>query len=65
MARLWRVQAPDHLADAVRRLALAEGRSDSNMITKLIGEAISARNAADNQVDRLVLAIRTVAKVPS
>jgi hypothetical protein len=36
----WRVAPPAHLAEAVRKLAMAEGRSDTNMITQLIAEAV-------------------------
>jgi hypothetical protein len=41
--KCWRVRAPDGLAAAVQTLARQEGRSLSNMIERLISEAIVAR----------------------
>jgi hypothetical protein len=59
---VWRIAPPAHLADAVRKLALAEGRSDTNMINKLISEALAARRSADANVNRLVDIMRGIAE---
>jgi hypothetical protein len=58
---LWRVSPPLHLAEAVRRIALSEGRTDTNTIVRLVSEAVAARRAADASVNKLVAAIRGVA----
>jgi hypothetical protein len=58
---MWRAFPSPLLADIVRHMALAEGRSDSNMIVRLVSEAVQARQTADHQVTKLVDAIRTVA----
>jgi hypothetical protein len=58
---VWRVAPPAHLAQAVRKMALAEGRTDTNMISRLIGEAVSARRAIEAklpEVQRLADLIR-------
>jgi hypothetical protein len=47
-------------------MALAEGRTDTNMISRLIGEAVSARRAIESrapEVQRLVDIIRGSDKV--
>jgi hypothetical protein len=41
----WRVPAPDHLDQEVHRMALSENRSTSNMLLRLVIEAIQARKA--------------------
>jgi hypothetical protein len=58
---MWRIAPPPHLAEAVRKLALAEARTDSGMITKLISEALAGRRATETKVDRLVDAFRGLA----
>jgi hypothetical protein len=45
----------------VRQIALREGRTITNALTKLIGEAIDARRKADASVDKLVAIIRGTA----
>jgi hypothetical protein len=56
----WRVAPPLHLAEAVRRLAMAEGRSDTNMITRLIAEAVSTRRALDARKPELVRLVEII-----
>jgi hypothetical protein len=57
---LWRVAPLAHLADAVCKLAMAEGRSDSNMVTRLVSEAGTARQTADRRVNKLVDTVRCI-----
>jgi hypothetical protein len=52
---LWRVAPPAHLAEAVRKLVMAEGRTDCNMISRLLAEAISARR--NHKAEQIVSAI--------
>jgi hypothetical protein len=57
----WRVAPPLHLAEAVRQMAMREGRSDTNMLTRLVSEAVAARRAAESrrpEIDRLIDIIR-------
>jgi len=57
----WRVAPPPHLAETVRNMALAEGRSDTNMITRLVAEAVGARRAAESnkpEIEKLIEVIR-------
>jgi hypothetical protein len=57
---VWRVAPPPVLAQAVRQFALAEGRS-SNMISRLIGEAVQARRVAEGrkpEIEKLIEVIR-------
>jgi hypothetical protein len=61
MKTSWRITPPTHMAAEVRRLALSEGRTDSAMLTRLIGEALTARRAADNNVSRLTALLTAVA----
>ena len=42
----------------VRQIALREGRTITNTLTKLIGEALDVRRKSAAEVDRLVAAIR-------
>jgi hypothetical protein len=57
---LWRVAPPAHLAEAVRKLAMAEGRTDCNMISRLLTEAITARRDSNHKAEQIVSAIRSV-----
>jgi CopG-like RHH_1 or ribbon-helix-helix domain, RHH_5 len=43
MASYWRVSPPEHLDREVHQLALSENRSTSNMLLRLVVEAIQAR----------------------
>jgi hypothetical protein len=43
MATYWRVSPPQHLDREVHQLALSENRSTSNMLLRLVVEAIQAR----------------------
>jgi CopG-like RHH_1 or ribbon-helix-helix domain, RHH_5 len=60
---LWRAMPPAHLAETVRKLALSEGRTDSNMLVRLVTEALNARRAADVRVNQMATAIRELAEV--
>jgi hypothetical protein len=42
-SRYWRVSPPPHLDQEVHKLALDENRSDSNMLLRLVIEAIQSR----------------------
>jgi hypothetical protein len=43
MATYWRVSPPQHIDREVHQLALSENRSTSNMLLRLMVEAIQAR----------------------
>jgi hypothetical protein len=44
MANSWRVVSPPaHIDHEVHKLALAENRSTSNMVLRLVSEAVQAR----------------------
>ena len=54
MASSWRVASPpEHIDHEVHRLALSENRSTSNMILRLVIEAVQARRkSAERSADR-------------
>jgi hypothetical protein len=47
MRTYWRIAPPPWLGETVRTLALSEGRSQANMLIRLVSEAIQARRAAE------------------
>jgi hypothetical protein len=49
MPKYWRVSPPEHLDREVHQLALAENRSDSNMLLRLVIEAIEARRKSSER----------------
>jgi hypothetical protein len=49
----WRVAPPPGIAFSVAEIAKREGRSVSNTITRLLGEAVDARRVADAQPNNL------------
>lgn len=51
---------PPQLAEAVHQMATAEGRSDTNMITRLIAEAVSTRRALDQRKPELVRLVEII-----
>jgi hypothetical protein len=65
MKTSWRIAPSEHLAREVRALALAEGRSDTAMLTRLISEALSQRRKADTAASRLVEILKAPASEPA
>lgn len=47
--RCWRINPSPWLDAQVEQLARREGRSTSNMLTKLVSEAINARQAIERR----------------
>jgi hypothetical protein len=43
----WRIEPPPWLGEAVRKLALSEGRTQSNMLVRLVSEAVQTRRAIE------------------
>jgi hypothetical protein len=60
-----RAAGQDVLAAEAPSPALAEGRSDSNMIIRLVSEAIDARRASDQQSRIRSQNTREITNVPS
>jgi hypothetical protein len=58
---MWRAFPSEYLDDALRKTAISEGRSDSNMVCRLVEEALAARRAADLQIVALAGTINSIA----
>jgi hypothetical protein len=65
MKTSWRITPAPHIAAEVRQLALSEGRSDSAMLERLVGEALQARRRADSGVAHLVTILKRVSTEPA
>jgi hypothetical protein len=50
----WRIRPPRAAAVEIRQLALREGRSLANMLTRLVLEALEARQRSDTEIARTV-----------
>jgi hypothetical protein len=49
MSKYWRVSPPEHLDREVHQLTLSENRSGSNMLLRLVIEAIQARRKSSER----------------
>jgi hypothetical protein len=43
----WRITPPPWLGEAVRNLASSEGRTQANMLLRLVSEAVQTRRAIE------------------
>jgi hypothetical protein len=54
----WRIRPNATVAHQIHQLALREGRSLTGMLSRLVEEAVYARQTSEGQVDRLVATLR-------
>jgi hypothetical protein len=56
--RSWRIVPSSYLESQIETLARRENRSLSNMLARLLSEALEHRRAASNEISTLVQMIR-------